>query len=536
MVIALVAFLVGCLPAEPIDHSVHSADGRFILDVTSRALSLREKGAGAPRWRVAVRNSMNPFVVADSGAWVAELHSSLDANAAPVTLYDAAGRSSDARLIDVLSQEEQQYFQVGGCGTHWLSRFTVAADVITFEIIQGGQRRPNEGAGPTTRITLDAKRGTIHRSASVPRPGIAELISLHRNEGLQSGAFQVLQLKAQLLSSRDDRALCEFFASFAQGQDAEPRRAAINALEAAACAGELSALSASGPRGDDGDLATLEGLEERDPAAAAQFALVAMRQRRAPELLRIRAVRLLLVESAPWRWEVTRLALADPAPAVRGMALSALSGLTHSQEVFSLLLAQAVGESTEAPGARLSVLNYLLDRQDPRWGEQLTQAAVAGKLERWPASLVVVGQLLEKRGEQKRAEDLYTRAMGMLAASRPDAGAWDEAEFWCEAKLRLAQAAAVAGLPVLALRLANEVLDSGLREYVAVTSPARYAGGSASSTADTIARQFIALNGAPLPLPGDAVRVAMKSLEDAREGGRPGAPVPMTLRDNLPRR
>ena len=507
----LVALLVGCWPAEFRDHSVSSANGAFIVDVTSGALSLRKKGASAFRWRVAARNATTPFVVADSGAWVAELHPTLDGNEAPITLYDAAGKASEVRLLDLLSEEEQQYFQVSDCGTRWLNRFTTVGDVISFEILQGGQRRPTEGPGPVTRITLDANRGTIDRSAAVPRPGIAELISVCRSEGMQSGAFQLLQRKAQLRSSHGDRSLCEFFAPIAQGKDAQSRRAAIDALESAGCARELAALSASGPRGDDGDLATLEGLEQRDPAAAAQFALVAMREHKGPELLRLRSVRLLIVESAPWRSEVTRLALADPEPAVRRMAIAQLATLTHSPEVFSLLLAEAVAESTEAPTARFAVLDYLIDRQDTRWGEQLTEAAVAGKLERWPASLVVVGQLLEKRDESQRAQDLYSRALvGMLPGG-------DDAVFWCEAKLRLAQAAAVAGQPELALRLANEVLDSGLREFVAVTGPSRYAGGSASSTADTIARQLIALNGSPLPLPGEAVRMALKNLDDARK-------------------
>ena len=515
MLSTAIALLLACSYGEFEDHTVLSANGRFSLELTARTTTLRAKGASAAKWKLDTSLG-GDLVVADSGQWVAALHSPLSQEGeAAVTLYGPAGEATRVKLLDVLSEEERQWLPQSSCGTHWLSSVTARGDLLTIEVDQGANRRPTEMKGPTVRVTLDATRQTIERGAAVPRPGIAELLSEHQRDG-KGGAFDLLRLKARLRSSQGHRALCEFFGPLARGNDTRLRGAAIDALGDANCEAELSTISGGGPRGDESDVSTLEQLQLRDRPAAEKFAMQALTGHRSVALLRIRSAVLLLRDSSPPRWEAARLALADPDDSVRSFAVSTVANLPLSQEAFALLLPVARGVTSDAATARYGVLAYF-ERGEQAYRAQLIEAEAAGKLDRWPAAIVVVAGLAELKGEKARAETLYRRAAELLDAQRPKEGRWDDAQLWAEAKLRLAQLAANAGQKEVALRLANEVLASGTDAFAGAPHPNRYAGGGQPPRqAVAIARDLIASGGAPLVDEQQKLADALKVLRDAR--------------------
>lgn len=494
MTSALLALALSCSPHVPDTEDITSPNGRFTLHVTPRELALKEQGAPSPRWTVRARRSLNRYVVSDTGAWVAVV----DESSAPwVTLYDAKGKATTPPLAEALDEEEAQHLPFSSCGSRWLAGLSLKGDVLKFTVDVGGNRRPTEPAGPRLRVTLNALRGTVSRSAKVSWPSISELVEA-AEAGQGEGPFDALVLKAKLQSSQGDPDLCDYFARYLRTR--QPMRGrAVQALEAAHCERQLAAIDTS-PRGDVSDHATLDALAAGEAAAADQFALDVLRQRRLPLSLRIDAVRRLVHEDVYEPWEAARLGLEDPEERVRVECARQVASLPRSSLAFELLLEAAGRTGAEAGPARRKVLEYLETPDYLSWPDKLTEAVNAGRLEQWPAVLVVLGGLEEAKGSGATGASYYRRALEKLDPQRPSKGPpffWADGELWCEAKLRLAQQAAAAGDAALAVKLAKDVLAWGGHVTVAAPDVNRFAGGAPVFQAYTVAQDIVRSRGLP---------------------------------------
>jgi hypothetical protein len=519
MLAASLAVVLSCLPGHPKDATVTSSNKKFTLAFTAATgeIALSESGKPA-RWKRSSPDWSVTFRVGDSGKWVAAISGITCATCSQVTLFDAQGTPTSVDVLKLLDEEERQDLGMSDCGLEWLAGATVRGDSLELEIVQGGNRRPTEPAGPTLKVTLNAVTGAATRGAKLPRPSIAELVAAARKEGKGGGtAFWRLFAKAQLSQSRGDKELCSYLGEQARAApDPRLREAAMESLGAAQCKAEIAALP-SAPRGDDGDLGQLQTLEARDLPRAFEFSMTALRTRTGNTLLRTRAASLLVERSDALRWEAARLAVADPAQEVRDMAVYRLTELPRSQQAFELLLEAARTEPPDQWKAKNGLLSkYLTMPEDPAWRQQFMLAFEKGLLDNWASAYVVAAGILEKRGELPRARLLYQMGASRLDAIRPNTQyVWPGDELWCEAKLRLAQLAADDGNAARAVELANQARGP-CRSTCNAPDVNRFAGGRGFQMGYAIADEIIKRAGAAPPpnAQGMSPADAMKMIEE----------------------
>jgi hypothetical protein len=493
----LLLLSLSCSPGEFHDETVKSANGRFALAVTARGIALSEKGAA--KWqRDAVPRSTR-YLVSDSGAWVAAVRFDDCIDCDQLELFGPDGKTvAQLKLLNLLSEEERQFIGYTSCGPNWLSKHTVVAETLELEILQGGNVPPMYDQGPTVRFTIDGKTGAFTRGLPVPRASIDELLAADRRapDPDRRQTFSELVRKAQLTSSKGNRPLCDYFLERAQnGEDVAVRAAAVGALGLIGVDADLARVKLLRLRGDEGDLEILSTLEARDPSAARALALRVLREKREPELLRQRAIVLLIKDGTPELWDAAALGIADSSPTVREGTVYALGGLPRSLRAFELLLVAAVSaDAGAASRARIGIAqNYLENPVDPQWKTRLAEAVAAKKLERWGGALIIAAAVAEQQPDAAKARALYQRGAKLLDLERPKQGYWCDLQSWCEAKLRLGQLAANAKEPAEAVRLGQEILT-------AKATP----GGDCGSAANSGAQKLVDTKGAPLPPPRKA--------------------------------
>lgn len=498
MTASLLLLALACSPAPPRDLTARSANRQYELQVTKNGeLTLTKKGARAPRWKLQGRYSFGPYLVSDSGAWVAVLFHQGEAGSVQVQLYDVKGAlAHELKLVSLLSEEERQFLSESMCGIDWLAGAKAEGDTLVLTFIQGGARRPTEEPGPTLRMHVDAKTGKVTRDAPVPRLSIREYVTAYGKAPSpreRHQAFTSLVLKARLSTSKGDSDLRAFFKERARAPaDDFEGRLAMQSLGDVATASDLAEF-ATAPKGDDSDLEVYRSLQQRDPAAGKRYALEALKARRQPELLRQRALVDLVRDDMPEAREALALGLADSG-VVRKVAVGQATQLKASKEGFELMLRLAVDEDAEnADRARWALRQNYLERGPTPWHPAFRKAVEAGQLDAWGGALVIAGGMAEVAGDRAAAQRYYQKATQKLDAERPSKGNWSEAQLWAEARLRLAQVAFEQGKHAEARKLAEVVVAADCDEYVRAPAPNAYSGapGSVGRRPGVVAKEIL---------------------------------------------